>query len=150
MQRPRGVSVLAIAILVSATLRFIISFFDMAMGSYLTSMAVSPGYIVPEAKAAVESLGNLGFWIGLFGMIVAVVMLIAVRGLWTLAKWGWWLALTVLVIALLLNFIPMLQGVFTVWLTVQTLFDAVFLVYLLTPRVRAVFTGVMPDASARA
>src|SRR3954451_9019774 len=139
MRRPTVVSVLAIAILISATLRFIISFFDMAAGSWLTAMANSPGYVPREAVPLVDFLGNLGFWIGLFGMIVAVVMLIAVRGLWTLARWGRRLAVIVLLVALLLNVIPMIQGVITVRLVVQSLFDIVFLAYLFTPRVRAAF-----------
>jgi hypothetical protein len=149
-QRPTGISVLAIAILISAVIRFIISFIDMALGSWLSAMANSPGYIVPQAKAAVDAIGDLGFWIGLFGMITAVVMLIAVRGLWTMAKWGWWLALATLLIALVLNLIPMVQGTVNWRLIVQSLFDLVFLVYLLTPHVRAAFSPAPPDVSAPA
>ena len=93
MQRPTGITVLAISILVIATFRFIISFLDMAIGSWLTAMAMSPGYIAPQYRAEVDAIGDLGFWIGLFGMIIAVVMLIAVRGLWSMSGWGWWLAL---------------------------------------------------------
>jgi hypothetical protein len=141
MQRPTGITVLAIAILVSATIRFIISFIDMALGSWLTAMAMSPGYIAPAARPAVDAIGDLGFWIGLFGMIVACVMVIAVRGLWALSKWGWWLGVAVLLVALLLNVIPMLQGTVNLRLVLQTLFDTAFLVYLFTPGVRAAFAG---------
>ena len=103
MQRPTGITVLAISILVIATFRFIISFLDMAIGSWLTAMAMSPGYIVPQYRAEVDAIGDLGFWIGLFGMIVAVVMLIAVRGLWSMHKYGWWLSLICLAVALILT-----------------------------------------------
>lgn len=150
LQRPRGISILAILILISAVVRFIISFIDMALGSTLSAMANSPGYVVPGAKAAVDAIGDLGFWIGLIGMAVAVVMLIAVRGLWTMSKWGWWLALVVLVIALGLNLIPMFQGTVNVRLVVQTLLDAVFLIYLLMPGARAAFSPESPDVSAPA
>ena len=149
MRRPKGVSILAIAILISATLRFIISFFDMAMGSYLSSMAMSPGYIPPEYRAEADALGDLGFWIGLFGMTVAVVMLFAVRGLWTLRGWGWWLSVFTLSMALLLNLIPMFQGVVNLRLIVQSLFDAGFLAYLFTPHIRAAFSAAS-DVSAPA
>lgn len=150
MQRPTGISVLAILILISAGLRFVISFFDMAMGSYLTSMAVSPGYIPPQYKAAVDALGDLGFWIGLFGMVTAVIMMIAVRGIWTLSKWGWWLGLVVLLIALTLNVIPMLQGTVNPRLIVQSLLDIAFLIYLVTPGARAAFRRPSSDVSAPA
>jgi hypothetical protein len=150
MQRPTGITVLAIAILVIAVFRFIISFLDMAIGSWLTAMAMSPGYIAPQYRAEVDAIGDLGFWIGLFGMIVAGVMLIAVRGLWTMSGWGWWLALFALAIGFLFNLIPMFQGVITARLIVESLFYVGFLIYLLTPHVRAAFRGTSTDVSAPA
>ena len=144
MQRPTGITVLAIAILVIAVFRFIISFLDMALGSWMSAMANSPGYILPQYRAEVDAMGDLGFWIGLFGMVVAGIMLIAVRGLWTMSKSGWWLSLIALGLGLILNLIPMFQGTITGRLIVESLFDVVFLGYLLTPHVRAAFS---PDAS---
>jgi hypothetical protein len=150
LQRPTGITVLAIAILVIAIFRFIISFLDMAIGSWLSAMANSPGYIPPQYRYQVDAIGDLGFWIGLVGMVVAGIMLIAVKGLWTMAGWGWWMALITLVIALLLNLVPMFQGTFTGRLIVETLFYLVFLVYLLVPHVRAAFSPASPDVSAPA
>ena len=150
MQRPTGITVLAISILVIATFRFIISFLDMAIGSWLTAMAMSPGYIVPQYRAEVDAIGDLGFWIGLFGMIVAVVMLIAVRGLWSMHKYGWWLSLICLAVALILNLIPMFKGTVTGRLIAESLFDIVFLVYLLTPHARAAFAPASTDVTAPA
>jgi hypothetical protein len=149
-QRPRGITILAIAILISAGVRFAISFFDMAIGSYLSAMAASPGYMPMQLKPVADAIGDLGFWIGLFGMIVALVMLFAVRGLWTLRRWGWWLTLVVLLVALFLNVVPMVQGTINARLIVQSLFDVVFLVYLVTPGVRAAFRGAQSDVSAAA
>jgi hypothetical protein len=150
MQRPTGITVLAIAILVIAVFRFIISFLDMAIGSWLTAMAMSPGYIAPQYRAEVDAIGDLGFWIGLFGMVVAGIMLIAVKGLWTMSGWGWWLALFALAIGFLFNLIPMFQGVITARLIVESLFYVGFLIYLLTPHVRAAFRGTSTDVSAPA
>ena len=150
MQRPTGITVLAIAILVIAAFRFIISFLDMAIGSWMSAMANSPGYIVPEYRAEVDAIGDLGFWIGLFGMVVAGIMLIAVRGLSTMSKSGWWLSLITLGLALVLNLIPMFQGSVTGRLIAESLFDVVFLGYLLTPHVRAAFSPASADVSAPA
>ena len=150
MQRPTGITVLAIAILVIAVFRFIISFLDMALGSWMSAMANSPGYILPEYRAEVDAIGDLGFWIGLFGMVVAGIMLIAVRGLWTMSKSGWWLALIALGLALVLNLIPMFKGTVTGRLITESLFDLVFIGYLLTPHVRAAFSPSSSDVSAPA
>ena len=150
MKRPTGITVLAIALLVSSVFRFIISFIDFGIGGWLTAMAMSPGYVVPEAVPAVAALGNLGFWIGLIGMIVAVIMLVAVRGLWTLSTWGWWLTVALLLIGLTLNLIPMSHGVFTTRIVVLAIFDAAFLAYLFTPQIRAFFSGAPGDVSAPA
>lgn len=150
LQRPTGITVLAISILVIAAFRFIISFLDMAIGSWLTAMAMSPGYIAPQYRAEVDAIGDLGFWIGLFGMIVAGIMLIAVRGLWSMSGWGWWMALFALALGLILNLIPMFQGTITGRLIAESLFYLVFLVYLFTPHVRAAFSPASADISAPA
>jgi hypothetical protein len=122
----------------------------MAIGSYLSAMANSPGYIVPQYRAEVDAIGDLGFWIGLFGMIVAGIMLIAVRGLWSMQKYGWWLSLICLAVALILNLIPMFQGTITGRLIAESLFDVVFLIYLLTPHARAAFAPASTDVTAPA
>jgi uncharacterized membrane protein (DUF2068 family) len=111
---------------------------------------MSPGYIAPQYRAEADAIGDLGFWIGLFGMAVAVVMLIAVRGLWSMSGWGRWLALICLACALLLNLIPMFQGTVTGRLIAESLFDITFLIYLLTPHVGAAFAGTASGVSAPA
>jgi len=150
LQRPTGITVLATSILVIAAFRFILSFLDMAIGSWLTAMAMSPGYIAPQYRAEVDAIGDLGFWIGLFGMIVAGVMLIAVRGLWSMSGWGWWMTLFALALGLVLNLIPMFQGTITGRLIAESLFYLVFLVYLFMPHVRAAFSPASADVSAPA
>ena len=149
-QRPTGITVLAISILVIAVFRFIISFLDMAIGSWMSAMANSPGYILPQYRYEVDAIGDLGFWIGLFGMIIAVVMLIAVRGLWSMQKYGWWLSLICLAIALILNLVPMFKGTINGRLIAESLFDVVFLVYLILPSARAAFAPASTDVTAPA
>jgi uncharacterized membrane protein (DUF2068 family) len=73
-----------------------------------------------------------------------------VKGLWTMSGWGWWLALFALAIGFLFNLIPMFQGVITARLIVESLFYVGFLIYLLTPHVRAAFRGTSTDVSAPA
>ena len=98
MDRPTGVTLIAILGFIVGGLHFIGSFLAFASGSWLQAEAVS-GYFVPAATGFVYSFGNLGFWIGMLGMIVAVIMLVAAGGLWVLSKFGWKLT----IIALVLN-----------------------------------------------
>jgi hypothetical protein len=149
MQRPTGVTVLAIVLLVSAAFRFIVSFLDFGIGSWLTTMSASPGSGAPAAPAGATQ-GNLGFWIGLGGMLVALVMLIAARGLWMLETWGWWLTVACLLVGLTLNMGAAMQGAYTTRTVGLAIFDAVFLAYLFTPQVRTFFTSAPPDTSAPA
>ena len=85
MQRPTGITILAIALLTIAAFRFIISFLDMAIGSWLTAMAMSPGYMPIEMRPYADAIGGLDFWIGLFGMAVALV-LVVVAATWEIEK----------------------------------------------------------------
>jgi hypothetical protein len=110
VKRPAGLTVLVALLLIAAVFRFVVSFLDFGVGSMLPAVGVSPGYVPPEAAPAYVALGNLGFWIGLVSMAVAVLMLLAAGGLWALQPWGWWLAVFGLAIGLAANLMPLMQG----------------------------------------
>ena len=150
MGRPLGIIVLAVALLVGAVFHFIVPFTDFGIGNWLTAMSVSRENVDPAAAPAVAALGTLGLWLGLFGMILAGVMLIAMRGLWTFATWGWWLTVACLLVGLALNVIPMMYEIFTTRIILMAVFDASFLAYLFTPQIRSFYTGGPPDVSAAA
>ena len=78
------------------------------------------------------------------------VMLIAMRGLWTFATWGWWLTVACLLVGVALNVIPMMHGIFTTRINLMAVFDAAFLAYVFTPQIRSFYTGGPPDVSAAA
>ena len=150
MGRPMGVIVLAVALLAGAVFHFIVPFTDFGIGSWLTATSASRESVDPAAAPVVAALGIVATWIGLIGMVLAVAMLIAMRGLWTFATWGWWLTVACLLVGLALNVIPMMHGIFTTRISLMAVFDASFLAYLFTPQIRSFYTGGPPDASAAA
>ena len=105
--------------------------------------------ILPRRLSS-QRLESSGSGSALIGMILAGVMLIAMRGLWTFATWGWWLTVACLLVGLALNVIPMMHGIFTTRISLMAVFDASFLAYLFTPQIRGFFTGGPPDVSAAA
>jgi hypothetical protein len=141
VKRPAGLTVLVALLLIGAVFRFVVSFTDFGVGSTLAASGASPGSVPPEAAPAVAALGNLGIWIGVVSIAVAVLMILAAVGLWTLQPWGWWLAVFGLAIGLAANLMPLMQGAGTDRMAVLSVLDAAFLAYLLTPQIRAFYVS---------
>jgi hypothetical protein len=148
MQRPTGVTILALLAFVSGGLHFLGAFLAFGAGSVISAQAKS-GYFVPMATPFVDAFGNLGFSIGLIGMLLALITLIAAGGLWVLSRtWGFWLATVILVLDLINDLVSLLGGGATVFTLLGALFAIVALIYLWQPRTRAVFAGYPIDAPA--
>jgi hypothetical protein len=148
MDRPTGVTLIAILGFIVGGLHFIGSFLAFASGSWLQAEAVS-GYFIPAATPFVYSFGNLGFWIGMVGMIVAVIMLVAAGGLWVLSKFGWRLTIIALVLNLVLDVVHWLGGAFTIPSLLGAVVAVGMLIYLLRPEVKHAFDGFPIDAPTR-
>jgi hypothetical protein len=148
MQRPTGVTILALLAFVSGGLHFLGAFLAFSAGSVVSAQAKS-GYFVPMATPFVNAFGNLGFSIGLIGMLLALITLIAAGGLWVLSRtWGFWLATIILVLSLIDDVIALLGGSVTWFTLLGALFALVALIYLWQPRIRQVFAGYPIDAPA--
>ncbi|HEY2592671.1 MAG TPA: hypothetical protein VGK33_02090 [Chloroflexota bacterium] len=148
MQRPTGVTIIALIIFVSGALHFLGAFLAFSSGSILSAQAKS-GYYVPMATPLVNAFGNLGFSIGLVGMILAVITLVAAGGLWVLSRtWGFWLATVILVLDLIADVVDLMAGNITWFHVLGALFAIVALIYLWQPKTREVFAGYPIDAPA--
>ena len=109
MQRPLGVTILALLAFVSGALHFLAAFLAFGAGSFISAQAIS-GYFVPAAAPFANAIGNVGFSIGLAGMIAAVITLIA-AGLWVLSRTaGFWLGTIILAVDLVVDVIALLSG----------------------------------------
>ena len=148
MQRPTGVTILALLAFVSGALQFLAAFLAFGAGSFISAGAKS-GYFVPMAAPLVNAFGELGFSIGLAGMISAVITLIAAGGLWVLSRtWGFWLATIILLVDLVIDVVALLGGGATWFTLLGGLFAIVALVYLWRPEVKHAFDGFPVDAPA--
>jgi hypothetical protein len=148
MQRPVGVTILALLAFVSGALHFLGAFLAFGAGSFISAGAKS-GYYIPMATPFVNAFGNLGFSIGLVGMIAATITLIAAGGLWVLSRtWGFWLATVILAVDLVIDVLDLLAGDATAFTILGALFAIVALIYLWRPQVRQAFAGFPIDAPA--
>jgi uncharacterized membrane protein (DUF2068 family) len=145
-QRPTGITILSILAFISGGFHFLIGFLDMAIGSQLTAMAASPGYVPPALQPAYAYMGNLGFWLGVIGMAGGLFTLFAGAGLWTLKKWGWWLALLGQGFSIVSHIVPALGGTTTPSSLVGLLVSIGIVIYLFLPHVRDAFSGFAIDA----
>ena len=148
MQRPLGVTILALLAFVSGALHFLAAFLAFGAGSFISAQAIS-GYFVPAAAPFANAIGNVGFSIGLAGMIAATITLIAAGGLWVLSRTaGFWLSTIILAVDLVLDVVALLGGAATLLTILGAVFAIVALIYLWRPQVRHVFDGFPIDAPA--
>jgi hypothetical protein len=145
MERPTGVTILALLAFVSGGLHFLGAFLAFGSGSWLSAEARS-GYFAPQAAPFVDAFGNLGFSIGMAGMIAAALTLVAAGGLWVLSRFGYRLAAIMLVINLVLDIFQLLDGYASLLTGIGALLAVVALVYLWRPDVRHAFAGFPVDA----
>src|SRR4051812_43983303 len=93
MQRPTGITIVAILDFVSGGLSLATSCFEVVVGSVLTATAARPGYVPSLLAPGAAFRGEHAFWLGLIGTGASLFKLVAAAGLWTLQPWAWRLAL---------------------------------------------------------
>ncbi len=131
-QRPTGITILALIFMALGTLSFIWSLVVFGFGG-ISSLFGTLFTLSPQVS------GNL--WGGLLGMAAAAVQFAAGAGLLGMKSWGWYLAL----LGVGLSFVQGLLGMFSGGLLtllcgcVGILIPGAILVYLLQPRIRALF-----------
>jgi hypothetical protein len=145
VRRPTGVSALAIAAFISGGVHFLIAFLALASGSWMSAGA-SSGYYNSLVAPYVDAAGDLGFWIGLLGMLAAGVTLAAAAGLWVLSSWGYWLALIGAAINLVADVAQLLNGTATSLTWLGALICVAIIAYLSRPTIKHAFDGFPIDA----
>ena len=110
MQRPTGITVLAILYFVSGGLSLATSCFAMVVGSWMTAAAARLGYVPSLLAPATAFRGEHAFWLGLIGTGAALLKVVAAAGLWTLQPWGWQLALIGGTLKLVTHLVAVMPG----------------------------------------
>ncbi len=139
---------LAIAAFISGGVHFLIAFLALASGSWMSAGANS-GYYNPLFAPLVDAAGDLGFWIGLLGMLAAELTLAAAAGLWVLSPWGYWLALIGATINLLVDAVQLLNGTATSLTWLGVVVCIAIIAYLTRPAIKHAFDGFPIDAPNR-
>ena len=130
MQRPTGITIIAILALISGVL-------GLCGGCFLLGFGSIAGPI--GALFGGGRLGASAFLSGVSWSIGAVISLAAGFGLLSLKPWGWWLGVIGAVWSLASSIWGITQGASWCLALPAMLLPAIVLIYLLQPRVRQVF-----------
>jgi len=139
MERPTGVSVLAILSFIGAGLTVLVALAFM-MGSATISQMVGGG----RGSAMLVGLGVVG---GVFILGFAALYLVVGFGLWTLKNWGRLLMLILAAIGLIFGALGLLTALMhfhimgLVWQFVVCAIDVWIITYLLKPHVKQAFSA---------
>ncbi|MGC2184456.1 MAG: hypothetical protein WA637_14345 [Terriglobales bacterium] len=117
-------------------------FFGAAMALLAGTTLVFPGTILDRAwrlnPVAYAQLAPLGGPVGIVFLLLAVVLSVAATGWWCRRRWGWVLAVVIISIQVLGDFMNLLRGD-VLRGAVGVVIAGALLFYMTRPRVRAVF-----------
>ena len=135
--RPTGITLLGILYLVLGGLSFLWSLLVFGVGG-ISSLFTTIFSFDPTITSS--------FWSGLVGMITAGVQFAAGIGLLQMRSWAWYLALIGVGLSVLSGIMGMFSGGIFTFLCgcVGILIPAGILIYLIQPRIRALFGIGMP------
>jgi hypothetical protein len=130
MNRPTGVTVIAMLALISGT-------FSLCGGCFLLGFGAIAGPI--GALFGSGQLGSSAFLSGISWSIGAAISLAAGFGMLSLKPWAWWLGLIGAVWSLASSIWGITQGASWCFALPGMLLPAIVLIYLLQPRIRQMF-----------
>lgn len=125
MQRPTGVTVIAILAAIGGVFGLLASLVLLGIGA---------------SGAVAGNLGGLAFLAGIFVLAYSILSLVLAYGFWTLKPWAWPLGIGVQVLGIVqavLQFMNDQSGI--VSLVISLAISAVILWYLYQPHVKAAF-----------
>jgi uncharacterized membrane protein (DUF2068 family) len=138
IQRPTGVTVLAVLQFIGG----ILSLFIGISGLFFGGLMVSGVAENTSGAAAAAQVGPLMVAGGFFAILSGILGLIAGYGLFTLKGWGWTLAMVFSVINVIHNVIGLFQGASIPGAIVGIVISGLILYYLFQPHVKRAFGKV--------
>jgi len=148
MQRPTGITILAIVYFVGGVISIVFSCLALAVSDRLTAEAEEEEFDEASSGLTLDLAfrGNPVFWIGLIGAGASLFKLIAAVGLWTLKPWGRKLALVSGMLHLFTNVFAVIRGAITPSGVMGLLVNGAVLLYLSRPDVRRALADVPTTA----
>jgi hypothetical protein len=130
--RPTGISLLAIVFIALGFISFLWSLLVFGFGG-LSSLFGSVFTLSPQLSSSL--------WSGFVGMLGGAVQLATGFGLWTLKRWGWYLAFLAIGLNVILGVLGLFSGGILACLcgTVGLIIPVAIAVYLLSPNIRDLF-----------
>lgn len=136
--RPTGITALSIFFIFGAVMSFI-SFVSLLFpGSFLEPM----WRLNPRAR---EGFASIGAWAVVLMFVVSVACALAAVGLWRGARWGYWLAVSLLAINMLGDIANVVMGT-EPRAAVGIPITLAIIVFLMSKRVRRFFTEPLPES----
>jgi uncharacterized membrane protein (DUF2068 family) len=136
MQRPVGITVLAIVLGLRGGLSLAMACGAIAVGRWLTRQSDSFGPVPLVLSSDLAFRGTLLFLLGVIGTFASLLKLISGAGLLMLQPWAWWLALISATIKLLTHLVTAVRGAITPMGIAAMVVDIGVLAYLAGPQVR--------------
>lgn len=133
IRRPRAITALSIFFFVGAVISFTASMSLLISNSFLDSM----WRLNPRAH---ENLSSLGLWAVMLLSTVSLCCLAAASGLWTISRWGYWLAVGLIATNLIGDITNVVLGT-EPRAIVGIPIAGLILGYLMTRKVRALFSN---------
>ncbi len=136
VERPLGVTILAILAMISGILTIIGGIAFISLGPLL-SMAAHRG---AGAALALSFIAPFGTALGAVFVVIGIISLIVGWGLWKGSSWAWYLSVILLAISLISSVAQMaLAPVMAGGGIVSIIIDVVILYYLFRPHVKEFF-----------
>jgi uncharacterized membrane protein (DUF2068 family) len=148
MQRPAGITVLAIVDFLGGFTSFVISCFAMVTSWWLIAEAEDSDAVSPAVATNLAFRGNLVFWIGLLGMGASLFNVVAAAGLWTRQPWGRQLVLISSTVKLASHLVAAMRRKLSPAGVVGLFVDSAVIFYLTRPYVRQALSGAPVDAES--
>jgi hypothetical protein len=125
MQRPTGVTILAVVSAIGGIFGVLAALALLGFGAFL---------------AAASGLGGLAFIFGLILLVIAVAELVLAYGFWMMREWAWVWGITLQAISVLRSLIYLVLGYESISnLIVQIVVAGIIIYYLNQPAIRKAF-----------
>lgn len=134
-RRPTGITLIAIAYFILGFLSLLWSGLVFGVGG----LSATFGSLFGAENIAM--MGSSSVVSGFLGILTAIVQIAVGYGLWTLKRWGWYLALVGVGLSVLQGIMGMFYGGLFVFFCglLGLLLPVGILLYLLSPRIRTLF-----------
>jgi uncharacterized membrane protein (DUF2068 family) len=130
MQRPTGITILAIVYFLGGGISFVLSCLALAVGGGLRAADANTDDSSSVLALNLAFRGDSMFWVGLMGAGAALFKLSAATGLWMLKPWGRQLALIGGTLHLLTHLFGVIRGAITPAGVIGLLVNGGLLLYL--------------------